>query len=122
MKKQLSFYSLIGLLNTLVHWSVFGLIVSLTASQTLANGGGFVAAATTSYFLNARFTFIQKPHKKGYLFFVLGMGTLSLLVGRMGDIYVWPSLVTLILFSLMSLILGFIWSKFVVFKRPTDTR
>ncbi len=116
MRKQLSWYGFIGVFNTLVHWGVFGFLISLDTSQTIANGTGFAVAATTSYFLNARFTFEQKPQKKGYLYFVLGMGALSLVVGKLGDIYLWPGLVTLVLFSLISLVFGFMWSKYIVFR------
>lgn len=116
MRKQLSWYGLIGIFNTLVHWSVFGFLIYFGASQTIGNGAGFAVAVTTSYFLNARFTFEKKPQKKGYLYFIFGMGALSLVVGKLGDIYLWPGLVTLVLFSLISLVLGFLWSKYIVFK------
>lgn len=114
--KKFSRYSLIGVFNTAVHWSVFGLVMLLVSSQALANGLGFLVAATVSYFLNAKWTFQQATDQRGYVVFMLGMGSISVLVGYLGDLWLWPGLVTLIVFSFISLILGFAWSHFWVFK------
>lgn len=116
MKQQFSRYSLIGVFNTLLHWVVFAIIVSFGFSQAAANGWAFAVAASVSYLLNSRFTFQQTPQKKGYVFFVVGMGSISVLVGLLGDVFAWPGLLTLVLFSALSLTLGFAWSKWVVFK------
>lgn len=116
MTKQFSRYSLIGLFNTALHWLVFAIVVSLGFSQTLANGLGFITAVTGSYLLNSKITFKKAPNKKGYGYFVMGMGSISVLVGSLGDFFQWPGLLTLVIFSFISLTLGFFWSKWVVFK------
>ncbi|AEG32179.1 GtrA family protein [Thiomicrospira cyclica] len=116
MAKKFSRYTLIGLLNTAVHWIVFALVVSLGFSQAIANGLGFLTAVTGSYLLNSKITFNKAPNKKGYSYFVIGMGSISVLIGALGDYLEWPGLVTLVVFSFTSLLLGFGWSKWVVFK------
>lgn len=116
MIKQLSRYSLVGVANTAVHWIVFALLFMLGLNQATSNGLAFLVAASLSYVLNAHYTFDKKPHKKGYAFFVLSMGLVSIWVGWLGDVFAWPAILTLVLFSLISLVLGFAWSKWVIFK------
>ncbi|EOT3666035.1 GtrA family protein, partial [Shigella flexneri] len=49
-------YTSIGVLNTLIHWVVFGVcIYAAHTSQALANFTGFVVAVSFSFFANARF-------------------------------------------------------------------
>ncbi|MCV5737559.1 GtrA family protein, partial [Escherichia coli] len=48
-------YTSIGVLNTLIHWVVFGVCVyGLSTSQALANFAGFVVAVSFSFYANAR--------------------------------------------------------------------
>lgn len=109
-------YGLIGVLNTAVHWSVFALLLLFGSTQTFANGIGFFVAATVSYRFNAKFTFQQSMHHKSYIWFMLGMGGMSVAVGYLGDWLQWPGLVTLVVFSAISLVLGFIFSNYWVFN------
>ncbi len=116
MKKQFSLYALIGVFNTGVHWLVFALLWSFSFSQATSNLAGFLAASLFSYLVNSKYTFQTEVNLKRYLTFMLGMALISLGVGWMGDLFEWHPVVTLVLFSLISLFLGFIWSKFIVFK------
>lgn len=117
MKKQLSLYSLIGILNTLIHWGLFAALIEWGLSQSLSNFFGFLVAATFSYVLNSHYTFQTIPNKKSYFLFMAGMGFVSLLVGFLGDYFHWYGIVTLVLFSLISWIMGFLWSHYFVFKK-----
>lgn len=44
------------------------------------------------------------------------MGTLSATVGWIADKFAFPPIVTLVVFSGISLVCGFIYSKFIVFR------
>ncbi|QLY40484.1 GtrA family protein [Hujiaoplasma nucleasis] len=64
-------FGIIGVVNTLIHMLVYGLIYNLLSDQTnylsamiafIANAIAFVSASTFSYFANAYFTF--KPKHK----------------------------------------------------------
>ena len=58
MLKLFSRYLSIGVLNTVIHWAVFYLILCTSdATQSLANFGAFCVAVTFSFFANARWTF-----------------------------------------------------------------
>ncbi|HGX5213922.1 TPA: GtrA family protein, partial [Escherichia coli] len=47
-------YTSIGVLNTLIHWVVFGVcIYAAHTNQALANFAGFVVAVSFSFFANA---------------------------------------------------------------------
>lgn len=114
--KKFGCYSLVGIFNTVIHWSVFYLAILFGLTQALANTFGFVMAVSASYLLNAKFTFKQSVHKKSYVWFLLVMGLTSTSIGFLGDWLDWPGLMTLVLFSTISLILGFLFSNYWVFR------
>lgn len=110
-------YFSVGLVNTAIHWGVFGLcIYALKTNQATANLFGFVIAVTFSFFANARYTFKKKATSKGYLLFIGFMGLLAAGMGFLADAAHIPGIITLILFSGTSLVLGFLYSKFIVFN------
>lgn len=117
MLKLFSKYAIIGVLNTIIHWVVFAVCVyGLDAGQALANFGGFVVAVSFSFFANARFTFKSSSTTLRYMLYVGFMGTLSAAIGWEADKVGLPPLVTLVIFSAISLVCGFIYSKFIVFR------
>ncbi|MGO2335395.1 GtrA family protein [Providencia sp.] len=117
MFKLFTKYFSVGILNTLIHWSIFGLLTMfLSTSQAIANLIGFIAAVSFSFFANAKFTFKAKATAARYLSFTIFMGVLSYLTGYIADQLLLPPLATLIIFSGISLVLGFIYSKVFVFK------
>lgn len=111
-------FGLVGLGNTGVHWLVFlGLHLGLGSSQARSNLLAFGVAASLSYYLNARFTFGMRPSRGRYLLFVLGLGALSLGIGVLADRSGLSPWLTLVAFSALSLVLGYLYSYTVVFKR-----
>jgi putative flippase GtrA len=112
-------YTSIGVLNTLIHWCVFFTAYFwLGLNQAYSNLLGFMVAASFSFFGNARYTFKSGVSWVRYFLFVLFMGALSLAVGFVSDTLKLPALVTLIVFSGLSLIVGFFYSRHVVFREP----
>lgn len=109
-------YFKVGILNTLVHWSIFFVFFHLTQSQSISNVVAFAVAMSISFVLNAKYTFKQKMTVKAYLLFALFMAALSYGSGYVGDVCHLNPLITLVFFSGLSLVIGFIYSKFVVFK------
>lgn len=110
-------YLFIGILNTSIHWISFGvcfLIMQLT--QSTSNLIAFILAVTFSFFMNAKFTFNKQPTCLRYILFTVFMGILSFIIGKISDQFMINPIVTLIVFSSLSLCLGFIYSKFIVFK------
>ena len=141
MLKLFAKYTSIGVINTLIHWVVFAVcIYTLHTGQALGNFSGFVVSASFSFFANAKFTFKSSTTTMRYLLYVGFMGSLSGVVGwcagaieyirvytsriSSGKIIVWvifhsqamAPIITLILFSAISLVCGFIYSKFIVFR------
>ena len=117
MLKLFSKYAVIGVLNTLIHWVVFAVLVyALQTGQALANFGGFVVAVSFSFFANARFTFKSSTTTMRYMLYVGFMGTLSAAIGWEADNVGMSHILTLVIFSAISLICGFIYSKFIVFR------
>ena len=110
-------YASVGLLNTFIHWVVFTLLVfSLKSSQALANLIAFLVAVTFSFFANSKWTFRSSATPFRYFIFVAFMGFIALLTGYIADIMHLPTLIILIFFSFVSLLIGFVFSKFIVFR------
>lgn len=117
MFKLFAKYTSIGVLNTIIHWVIFAAcIYGADTSQALANFAGFVLAVSFSFFANARFTFKASTTTMRYMLYVGFMGSLSAAVGWAADKCDLPPIVTLITFSAISLVCGFIYSKFIVFR------
>ncbi|MCC8459734.1 GtrA family protein [Photorhabdus aegyptia] len=110
-------YFSVGIVNTLLHWGVFGSIVYMAnVSQATANLIAFIVAVTFSFYTNAKFTFKKRATVGRYFFFVTFMGLLSYVIGRLSDVFQMPQIITLVTFSAISLFLGFLYSKLFVFK------
>lgn len=110
-------YFSIGMINTALHWLVFGIcLMLLQFNQSLANLVAFLIAVTFSFFMNAKFTFNKKATGLRYLLFTVFMGILSYTTGLIADNLQLHPVITLISFSAMSLFLGYAYSKWIVFK------
>ena len=115
--KGFSSYTVIGVANTLIHWQVFFLLsVALDWHQARSNLVAFCIAASFSFYMNALYTFDHKLSVGGYLLFMVAMGALSYGVGHVGDLWRLHGLLTVAMFSAVSLVLGFFISKYVVFR------
>ncbi|EAQ6582840.1 GtrA family protein [Salmonella enterica] len=117
MLKLFSRYVSVGVLNTAIHWVCFGVMLSLIGmNQAISNLVAFCVAVTFSFFVNANWTFKSKATTGRYVAFVIFMGAMAALTGYIADRLHAPALITLIAFSGFSLVAGFIYSKFIVFR------
>jgi len=117
MMKLFARYTTVGIINTFMHWVIFSIFVYLIGTaQSVANFIGFAIAVSFSFFANARFTFSASTTTLRYLLYVVFMGILSAAVGWAADWYRLPPVLTLVTFSAISLICGFIYSKYIVFR------
>ncbi|EOV5840164.1 TPA: GtrA family protein [Escherichia coli] len=117
MLKLFSRYVSVGVFNTAISWAVFALcLYGMHTTQAVANFVSFCIAVTVSFFLNAKFTFNSTATKSRYILFVGCMGILAYLTGLAADALHLPGVVTMVVFSGISLFIGFLYSKFVVFK------
>ncbi|EHG7581971.1 MULTISPECIES: GtrA family protein [Citrobacter] len=117
MLKLFAKYTSIGVLNTLIHWVVFAIcIYGLHTTQFLANFAGFVIAVSFSFYANAKITFNAATSTLRYMLYIGFMGALSATVGYAADLCGTPPLVTLVTFSAISLVCGFLYSKYIVFR------
>ncbi|MGK3199110.1 GtrA family protein [Enterobacter ludwigii] len=117
MLKLLTKYASVGVLNTAIHWLVFFLLCQVVgSSQAIANLSGFFAAASFSFFANAKFTFKKRPTGYKYVSFVFFMGALSYLTGMAADAISLRPIFTLIAFAPMSVLIGFLFNHLVIFR------
>jgi len=116
MVKLFARYVSVGALNTAIHWVVFSALYASHFSQSIANLVAFCIAVTFSFYANAKWTFKAEATTTRYLLFVLFMGMMALAVGWGADrLHILP-IFTLVFFSAISLICGFIYSKLVIFR------
>lgn len=110
-------YVSISLLNTVVHWSVFFfLLYGATLNQAWSNFIAYMFALTFSFYANARFTFKAKISKRRYLSFISFMAVLSVVMGNIADEMALAPLVTMVVFSFISLVIGFSYSHLIVYR------
>ena len=115
--KGFSSYTLIGIANTVIHWQLFFMFrAGFELNQALSNLLAFCVAASFSFYINALFTFDSPVSWGRYLMFMTCMGGLSLAVGWLGDHLRMPGIVTVLVFSLVGLVCGFLLSRCVVFR------
>jgi len=116
MAKLFARYMTIGVLNTLIHWVVFAICIKNGQTQSLSNFIAFCVAVTFSFFANAKWTFSAEATTFRYMMYVFFMGMVATLVGGYGDRLKINPIVTLVLFSGISLVCGFLYSKYVIFR------
>lgn len=110
-------YLSIGFFNTVLHWLSFLTIhYWLDFNQASSNLLSFSIAVTFSFFMNARYTFKTQATWRRYLLFVSFMGLLSFTTGYFSEKMNFFPIITLVLFSMISLIIGFLCSSYIVFK------
>lgn len=115
---QFVLYALVGVLNTAVHWATFFLLVYLfDQGQGLSNLIAFLAAVTVSFITNSKVTFRSGPSLKGYLKYVAFLGMIAYLTGAAAARAKLPPVVSLLVFSVVSLIIGYVYSRMFVFKQ-----
>ena len=113
-------YTFIGVANTLIHWQLFFILhAAVGLRQAYSNVLAFCAAASFSFFVNARFTFAATPSFRRYGVFMACLGGLSVLTGWLADRWQLPALLTLVVFSLISLCGGYVLSRWLVFGHVT---
>lgn len=118
MLKLFTKYITVGIVNTIIHWIVFGALVYFAAyDQSVGNLIAFLVAVTFSFFANAKFTFQARASGRRYFLFITFMGILSFISGQLSDHYNISPLITMIEFSAISLVCGFFYSKFIVFRK-----
>lgn len=106
----------IGVINTAIHWLSFFALTYFGYSQAQSNLIAFIIAVTFSFFANGKFTFNSKVSLGRYITFTTFMGGLAYSLGSLAELWGLHELVTLVLFSGTSLVVGFLFSKYVVFK------
>lgn len=115
--KEFSIYTVIGIASALLHGQLFFFLqAAFDVSQALGNFLAFCAAASFAFYCNALYTFAMPASVWRYVLFMLCMGGLSLLVGGLADRWQLPGIVTVLVFSLISLVVGFLLSKWLVFR------
>ena len=109
--KQLRCYTVVGVANTLIHITVFSLLV-LVEVPAMA----FLVAASLSFIANAKWTFDKPANMKRYILFIGIMGTIAAVSGKLVDSFSWHPAVALIVFAGLSWVSGYLGSRFVVFS------
>lgn len=111
-----SIYTLIGVFNTIIHWIVFYVFYSLNIEQSYCNLLAFICSASFSYIANSKYNFRIKINKNKYIHFIISMGIITYFIGLNSDFFELSPFFTLVASSVSSLFLGFIVSRFFIFR------
>lgn len=116
MAKIFARYVTVGVINTAIHWIIFAICIERGQPQSLSNFVAFCFAVTFSFFANAKWTFSAEATTIRYMMYVFFMGMVSIMIGSYADRLKVSPVATLVVFSAVSLICGFIYSKYFVFR------
>ncbi|WP_324030165.1 GtrA family protein (plasmid) [Pantoea sp. JZ2] len=116
MLEKFSKYFSVGIINTALHWAAFYVLYGQSGNQSISNFIAFCLAVTFSFFANAKVTFKSKVSTSKYFLYIGFMGAMAASIGSMSDKLNLNPIITLILFSVISLFMGFFYSKFIVFR------
>ncbi|MGC0835151.1 GtrA family protein [Pantoea agglomerans] len=119
MAKLFARYMTIGVLNTLIHWVVFAICIKNDQSQSVSNFIAFCVAVTFSFFANAKWTFKSDATTFRYMMYVFFMGAVATLIGASADRLHINPVATLVVFSAVSLVCGFLYSKYIIFREKS---
>jgi putative flippase GtrA len=115
--KRFAAQTAIGLAGTLIHWQIFFVLTSaVQLDQSASNFAAFCIAASFSFYMNALYTFETGTSLLAYLMFMSVMGVLSYGVGVFADSRHLQGLTTVSAFSLMNLLLGYCFLRFVLYR------
>ncbi|TPG76693.1 GtrA family protein [Pseudomonas arsenicoxydans] len=115
--KEFSTYAVVGVANTLIHWQLFYVLNTAAGiSQAASNLSAFCVAATFSFYVHALYTFEAGTSVLRYLAYIGFMGVMSFVVGHFADVWKLHGVVTVASFSLLSLVCGGFFSKFVLLR------
>jgi len=98
---QLPRFALVGVLNTLLHLAIVGLLTqSIGLSQLISNVAAYIVASSFSFILNSIWSFEVRLETSRYARFqVVGLLGLSVsaFIGYLGDVFGWHYGVTVLL-------------------------
>ncbi|PTT02745.1 GtrA family protein [Pseudomonas sp. HMWF006] len=115
--KGVSALMVTGIADGLIHWQIFFILCSaLELTQAASNFAGFCVAAAFSFYVNMLYTFDSRTSVGVYLLFIGVMGAFSFAVGTFADARNLPGLLTVGVFTLVHLLAGYCFFRFVLFR------
>ena len=132
-KRELIVYFIVGVIVTGVDWVVYSVLVKyLDVPVTPANIAGWIAAVAAAFILNKRYVFLSTDYTAANLIreiwqFVAGrlfsgavtiaLVPLLMAVGVTGTVFGVKGFIAKALASIIGLVLNYIISKFIVFRK-----
>ena len=115
--KGFSALMVIGLADALIHWQVFFVMCSAGGlSQAASNFAAFCVAAAFTLYVNMLYTFETGTSLLSYLLFICVMAGVSVGIGLIGDAHALHGLITVASFTVLNLLLGYCFFRFVLFR------
>ena len=110
-------FAMVGILNTAIHWALFVLLYyRFDVAQSHANLAAFACAVTFSFFANAKVTFQSPISLSRYIAYVGFLGLIAYSIGLIADLNSARAIYTLGSFSIISFCIGFLYSRYFIFK------
>lgn len=121
INRQFRRYIFTGGLSTCIHWGIFFLLtLTFSMGQGIANLIAFSVAVTSGFFCNARWTFSATASLRRYVIYSLFMAFIAGMLGWGAQRLNINPVFTLCLFSGISLVCGYLYSRFIVFRNKAS--
>ncbi|MFI8223293.1 polysaccharide synthesis protein GtrA [Pseudomonas sp. NPDC085632] len=119
--KGFSALTVIRLADGLIHWQIFFVLCTAAGlTQAASNFAAFCVAAAFSFYVNVLYTFERNTSLLGYLLFIGGMGGVSVAIGSIADAQHWHGWVTVASFTLLNLLAGYLFFRFVLLREHQE--
>ena len=107
--------TVIGIADALIHWQIFFVLCSaIGLTQAASNFAAFCVAAAFSFYVNLLYTFDSETSVLGYLLFMGLMAGASFGIGAIADTHGWHGLLTVTVFSVLNLTLGYCFFRLYI--------
>lgn len=118
---QLIRFALVGVLNTLLHLAIVGLLTQLIGlSQLISNVAAYLVSSSFSFIVNSIWSFEVRPLAYRYARFqVVGLLGLSVcaFIGHLGDVFGWHYVITVLLTGSIVPLLSFLAHRSYTFSQ-----
>lgn len=107
-------YLIIGVFNSAIHVAAFTAMQLIAGTdQATSNLTAFFVALSFSFVANSRYTFRVPLSLPRYLSLVVCMGSFSVALGALADEQGWHPAATVLLYSAISLLIGFLLWRWI---------
>ena len=119
-------FGIVGILNTLINWTIFAILNFLGMYYIISNIIAYVIATINSYIWNSKWVFKYRGEDKKettgkfILLNLFGLSLNTVILYLFVDLMRFNKLIALVITTIIVMIINYILSKFIIFKKPKE--